>query len=211
MCFQKLVQGYLSPVCRLDCPYACGSHGYIIVQAHSCCQNEDALADGNGLCFVPTELDTPSHRNRHLGQGRCVDPIALFMSPAEATESGEPSLSTSRCQNVCMHSETGEDAGDQLCIRPREDVQLLRLSLLLPPWEAQDGKSSKTVIWNGPKREVWEQGERSLSSPDVDAHSAQFFLEPSGHATAGSPSISPSGWSCSFCKKSPVIGVHAPC
>lgn len=130
----------------------------VSVQAASCCQSKGISKDDNGLCFAPRSA---SRGDQSLRQGRCVDPFALFMTPSEAIESGELALSASRCQNVCMHTDSGDDGDDQLCIHPREDLHLLRISLVLPPWETVGDKNSKTVIWNGPKEEVWEQGQNS--------------------------------------------------
>lgn len=49
--------------------------------------------------------------------------------------------------------------GPEICIRPRKEVELLRIGITLPPWEVEStGRKATTVIWSGPREEVWDQG-----------------------------------------------------
>ncbi|KAG9018630.1 hypothetical protein FRB90_011116 [Tulasnella sp. 427] len=154
----------------------CVSRNWYKVQPSSCCKtpvgNTTTSQGTNGLCFVPPiALESPSEASKaeaHLAGGRCVDPIALFQAQSEAAKTGEIVLSSTRCDTVCMSTSKNPDEEDEICIRPRKDLELLRITLLPPPWDpeaAPDGREksggtsadARTVIWNGPKEEIWEQ------------------------------------------------------
>ncbi|KAG8900882.1 hypothetical protein FRB99_005691 [Tulasnella sp. 403] len=137
----------------------CVSRDWYKVQPSSCCRRLSAnVTTDPGLCFVPPQTGTDTSQDAHLEQGRCVDPVSIFMTPSEAAEIGETLISTSRCENVCMTTGTKHEIlHDEICIRPRKDVELLRINLRSPKWTASAADRIKTVIWNGPKEEVLEQ------------------------------------------------------
>lgn len=154
----------------------CVSRNWYKVQTSSCCKlpvgNATASDGQNGLCFIPpSAFAAPSEISKadaHLASGRCVDPIALFQTSAEATKTGEAILSTSRCDTVCMSTSRNPNEEDEICIRPRKDLELLRITILPPPWYSESpteekeklgnmNSNSRTVVWNGPKEEVWQQ------------------------------------------------------
>ncbi len=118
---------------------------------------------GPGICFTPPRSAGNHTEDTHLEGGRCVDPITLFMTPQELSDAGESALSSSRCNTVCMNggSKVEDTRETEICIRPRKDSELLRIRIRLPTWAVQAREPVlKTVIWNGPREEVWEQGEK---------------------------------------------------
>ncbi|TFY64832.1 hypothetical protein EVJ58_g2350 [Rhodofomes roseus] len=48
---------------------------------------------------------------------------------------------------------------DHVCVRPRDDQALLRLTVHLPAWVTPNAHTSDTtVVWNGPRVEILEEG-----------------------------------------------------
>lgn len=81
---------------------------------------------------------------------RCVDPLR-FLQPAET-------------QSVLRCTSATECGHDQLCIRPRGDQELVTLTMHLPPWmRANDADAERTVVWQGDRSEVAEEGQLSRS------------------------------------------------
>lgn len=81
---------------------------------------------------------------------RCVDPLH-FLQPAET-------------QSVLRCASATECGHDQLCIRPRGDQELVTLTMHLPPWmRANEADAERTVVWQGDRSEVAEEGQFSNS------------------------------------------------
>ena len=99
--------------------------------------------DSQLSCFIPT-LDEEG--------GRCVDPVPI-LNPT-GTKSVERCFSPSDC-NLAGNTEEME------CIRLSTNTHLLRITVLPPIWERVrhgSNATSKTVLWSGPREEVWDQG-----------------------------------------------------
>ena len=77
---------------------------------------------------------------------RCVDPL-----PYLGTDAGVPSHA--RCASAV-------DCGaESVCVRPRSDQSLLRITIHLPSWASPDGRpTDRTVVWSGPRYEILEEG-----------------------------------------------------
>ncbi|KAH9914419.1 uncharacterized protein B0H18DRAFT_1045731 [Fomitopsis serialis] len=57
-------------------------------------------------------------------------------------------------------------AADHVCVRPRDDQALLRLTVHLPAWAAQNAHATDTVVvWNGPRVEILEEVEVTTYAP----------------------------------------------
>ena len=84
---------------------------------------------------------------------RCVDPL-----PYLGADAGVPSHA--RCASAV-------DCGaDRLRVRPRGDQALLRITVHLPPWASPGGQpADRTVVWNGPRYEILEEGAFSHRLP----------------------------------------------
>ena len=103
-------------------------------------------------CFVP--LEAPA-----FGQaGRCLDPVPLlapdlYGGSLDSTQYPRCS-SSSECSGAATDSE-----GDAFeCVRPDSSAELLRIIV-----EDADGDTGgrgrhRTLLWSGPREEVWEQG-----------------------------------------------------
>lgn len=68
-----------------------------------------------------------------------------------------------------MSTSKNPNEDDEICIRPRKDLELLKITLLPPPWNSEASEEgeklggtnakTRTVVWKGPKEEIWEQCE----------------------------------------------------
>ncbi|KAH8109491.1 hypothetical protein DFH11DRAFT_1627687 [Phellopilus nigrolimitatus] len=118
-------------------------------------------------CFVPTQDGD---------QGHCVDPVPVLV-PSSVGESAGPShtrcFSASDCIDHRDEDGKGKSRGRPMeCIRPDVSAQLLRITIAPPiwAWEERDGHGSvenetKTVLWSGPREEVWEQVKTGTFAP----------------------------------------------
>lgn len=79
--------------------------------------------------FCFVATDEPVHYN--------MDPIPIFIG------------NVSRCKT------SSDCTTSWSCIALRQDQQLVRITLM----NALDDQQEQVVVWSGPRREIWEQGE----------------------------------------------------
>lgn len=69
-------------------------------------------------------------------------------------------VATRRCTaSAECRSTQSNDVDDALCVVPDESAALLRITFVPPG--ATDGR---TLVWHGPRMEVWEQGRHAAAS-----------------------------------------------
>ncbi|EJD07925.1 uncharacterized protein FOMMEDRAFT_144109 [Fomitiporia mediterranea MF3/22] len=111
-------------------------------------------------CFVPIQ----AFGN---GQGRCVDPIPI-LSPNPSTSPAGRCFSAKDCDE---HTAEQDAMGKpKECVRPDLSAQLLRIGVSPPIWEIdltskEVNNETRTVLWSGPREEVWEQVKVGSLSP----------------------------------------------
>ncbi|KDQ08019.1 hypothetical protein BOTBODRAFT_48412 [Botryobasidium botryosum FD-172 SS1] len=118
----------------------CVSQLWFEDQPVDCCLGNSSTSSTS--CFLPS---LP-----HDG-GHCLDPVPLFTSPAESSALSE------RCDDFCKPPSSTTDPPSKICVRPRSDTQLLRITVLPPLWAPLPQRITKTIVWSGPKKEVWDQ------------------------------------------------------
>ncbi|KAG8970037.1 hypothetical protein FRC03_011836 [Tulasnella sp. 419] len=142
----------------------CVSKSWYEAQHSECCQKQ-SKGGVEGFCFIPSLSELAPSDVERLALGRCVDPVALF-TRTSSWRADERNITVARCQTSCLTIAEGERSGETLqntqsqdiCIRPKQDTNLMRLSIEYPPWRALgDSAGSAVVVWNGPHTEVWEQ------------------------------------------------------
>lgn len=100
---------------------------------NSCCiPSKNPLSASLGSCFTPY----PSSSNTQFGH--CLDPVPLFENSTQLRCTSDAS-----CGRGYM------------CISPALSAELLRIITV----DLGDGGVEKVVVWRGPRKEVWEQGE----------------------------------------------------
>ncbi|KAH9830175.1 uncharacterized protein C8Q71DRAFT_843079 [Rhodofomes roseus] len=114
----------------------CVDRRWFVDQPAACCSPETASRNATA-CFVaypPLALE------------RCVDPVPYLGDSVEAPIH-------MRCASAV------ECSADHVCVRPRDDQALLRLTVHLPAWVTPNAHTSDTtVVWNGPRAEILEEG-----------------------------------------------------
>ena len=90
-----------------------------------------------------------------------VGPYSCFVSKVDETEQYELDPVHIFTDNLARCHSSTECSPSSTCVIPRRDQQLVRISVL-----RNHGFASieSTVVWKGPKEEIWEQGRRMPSS-----------------------------------------------
>ncbi|KAI5117126.1 hypothetical protein M0805_007973 [Coniferiporia weirii] len=99
--------------------------------------------------------------------GHCIDPIPILTPSFSVMKDDDARCySSSDChKRAAGEGESQVDAASRICVRPDNSAQLLRITVLSPVWERHDQSSRKTVLWNGPREEIWEQVTVDTLSP----------------------------------------------
>jgi hypothetical protein len=114
------------------------------VQPQTCCAPTSGPEPPSTSLSCFTSVDSPRE------DWRCVDPVPILTRPDDGT--------IGRC---ALQSQCPDTA---LCVQPRRDAKLLRLTVLMPGhWERQQFEPSRVgleevILWSGLRREVYEQG-----------------------------------------------------
>ena len=136
-----------------------------IEQDDSCCSRKHGfISDSHPplaqqSCFV--DIDSRGSLS-HRGQGHCVDPVPILAPNHNEANDGSLERAYPRCSTSrsCNHNQRDaeEDTDMMTCIIPDMDTQLLRIGFIPPAWSGTGSVTQKTILWSGPKVEVWEQG-----------------------------------------------------
>ncbi|KZT64798.1 hypothetical protein DAEQUDRAFT_769369 [Daedalea quercina L-15889] len=122
----------------------CVDRRWFVDQPAVCCMPGANASLTQTSCFVaypPLALD------------RCVDPVPYLGDSVEAP-------AYARCTS------TVECGAEQVCMGPRDDQMLLRLTVHLPTWAAPARQlTDRIVVWNGPRREILEEVEVTTYAP----------------------------------------------
>ncbi|KAF8514992.1 hypothetical protein JB92DRAFT_92270 [Gautieria morchelliformis] len=106
-----------------------------------------------GSCFIPKSPSLTSPAN-----GWCIDPVPLFEDQTKQRCMSHPSCGVSHEQdrlssNAGGSASVSEKRRAQICITPHSSAALHRISFLTNAGDIHE----KTIVWKGPRREVWEQ------------------------------------------------------
>lgn len=86
-----------------------------------------------------------------------VGPYSCFVSKVDETEQYELDPVPIFTDNLARCHSSTECSPFSACVIPRRDQQLVRISVLRDHGFAS---IEGTVVWKGPKEEIWEQGRR---------------------------------------------------
>lgn len=139
----------------------------ILEHTSDCCLKQSSGAESPPpplvqlSCFVPT-----SYRQDTVHMGRCIDPVPV-LAPSGQQQQVARCSSRSDCSD--LHSEdTVNGMHSMECVQPSLEAQLLRITILPPPWEdlindkVGSQRNSHVVLWSGPRDEVYEQSAQRL-------------------------------------------------
>jgi S2P endopeptidase len=120
-----------------------------------------------GSCFIPKSSSLTSPEN-----GWCIEPVPLFEDQTK-----QRCVSHASCDVSHEHDSLSSNAGwsasvpekrrAQICITPHSSAALHRISFLMNAGDIRE----KTIVWKGPRREVWDQGVQTI------AHQHKYLVD----------------------------------
>ena len=96
-------------------------------------------------------------------KGHCIDPVAI-LAPLKIHPNDTMSFGRCASRSECRSS---GGVGALECVRLDERENLLRIVTKPAIWEPSEAKeeNEKTILWSGPRAEIWEQVSVGTLSP----------------------------------------------
>lgn len=91
-----------------------------------------------------------------------IGPYSCFVSKMDETEQYELDPLLIFTVNLPRCNSSIECSSSSSCVAPRHDQQLVRISVLI---DYGTSSSEHTIVWKGPKKEIWEQGTQKPPNP----------------------------------------------
>ncbi|ESK88688.1 membrane-bound transcription factor site-2 protease-like [Moniliophthora roreri MCA 2997] len=127
-------------------------------QANGWCVSRQSFKDASNSCCLPTASSTPlvsCFTSRQAQVRGCLDPVEVLTSSTPRTRC----LQDKECNTNL-----------EMCVWPDKTASLMRIRF------RESADDDKTVLWNGPRKEVWEQ-------VIVSKYIPRFWFVPLGAAT----------------------------